>query len=609
MLVDKKWPNNLLRKAWRVFPVGLVIGLWLGLLSCRDYGHRGFEQEVSDALHRAIQHIENAGENSNMVFADGMISERQLAFAIAMHAAHAELQMLTRKDVSANQNNCALVDGTEQVIDGCRLIQAAYQQLAIMRLHGENVFQQLSWGKIRQASRAMALSAAAARAARRDLNQALKFYVDHMQTDIIRSAESFLRLAMLSILALLLFLIFGLHWIMQNRRHQQQLMERDKSSHEYIRKLELIGREVRRLRDLGSAIDATAGVLIFNQQHKAVSVNEGFRQLRGLKNTSVQGQNIVSILGLEDTDLVDDIIAAVSTKEIWRGEICGRGEDGSGIWMYVLFYPELDDFEDFDGSLALVLDITESKKSQLIFDRTRHLTALGEMAGGIAHEINNPLSVINGRVSVLLKKLHAQSLDSELLQSGLEQIQRTVTRIARIVDSMRRLSRSDAQAEVPRPEKLDAVLRETLEFTEDKLRKFNVQLSIHDELVMSEAFVMVHGFGVSQILINLISNAVDAIESTGATERWIRVELGRSSQSTLAIKVVDPGRGIPKPLREKIMEPFFTTKPAGKGTGLGLSLSQRIAEEHGGRLIYDEDAAQTTFILELPELQKARDVA
>jgi signal transduction histidine kinase len=217
--------------------------------------------------------------------------------------------------------------------------------------------------------------------------------------------------------------------------------------------------------------------------------------------------------------------------------------------------------------------------------------------------------VITGRVAILLKKFHSQSLDPEFLQSGLEQVQRTVSRIARIVDSMRRLSRADVSTEEARPETIENILRETMEFIEDKLKRYDIALSIHDAQSLSDAVVMLQGFGVSQILINLVGNAADAIESQPNSERWIRLELERSAEGALQIKVVDPGKGIPKVIQSKIMEPFFTTKPPGKGTGLGLSLSQRIAEEHGGRLYLDAEAAHTTFVLELPELKRQQEVA
>jgi PAS domain S-box-containing protein len=603
MRLGKKQMNIVMDQALRVF----FAGLCLGLLACDDH-RMGFEEDVIEALNRSVLAIENAGDHSNAAFADGWISEHQLAFTLALQTAQDELQKLTRKDAQGQTSNCSFPVASESA-EGCRLIQDSQRYLGEMRSWGAHIFQQLSWGHLKQAGEAMAQCDAAAANARRLLYRAQEYYVRHMQSDIRRRSDQVLRLAVFVILSLLIFIGFGLYFFRQSRQQQLQLLERDKINREYTRKLELIGHEVRRLRDLGSAIDATAGVLIFNDQHKLISINEGFRRLRGLQQVDVQGYGMASVLGLDDMELIDAIIASIAQKKIWRGEMQGLREDGATIWMYVLFYPELDDFEDFDGSLALVLDITESKKAQLTLDRTRHLTALGEMAGGVAHEINNPLSVVMGRVAVLLKKFHAQNLEPVQLQSGLEQIQRTVSRIARIVDSMRRLSRADASAEEPRPEKIEAALRETLEFTEDKLKKYDITLSIDDQGGARDVHVLLHGFGVSQILINLISNAVDAIDGTPGLERWIRLELGRSHQGMVQIKVVDPGPGIAKAIREKIMDPFFTTKPAGKGTGLGLSLSQRIAEEHGGRLYLDGEAAHTTFVLELPELQRSREVA
>jgi PAS domain S-box-containing protein len=577
-------------------------------MSCRDH-YVGFEENVIAALDRTILAIEEAGDESNTAFADGWIQGHQLAFTLSMQVAQDEVQRLLRKDAEGKFRNCNFPEESPSESDGCELIRKAQVHLNDMQEAGLELFQHLSWGQLRPAGFSMARSDAAAADARRNLYRAQDFYVQHMQADIVRGSEKILHLAIVIIISLSGLIVSGFYFILQNRRQQRELLERDAMNRDYTRKLEIIGREVRRLRDLGSAIDAAAGVLVFNEQHKVVSINEGFRRLRGLAGVNVQGRSIDSIMGLDDADSVESIIASIAAKKIWRGEVPGHREDGSKIWMYALFYPELDDLEDFEGSLALVLDITESKKAQWILEGTRHLTALGEMAGGIAHEINNPLSVIIGRVAILLKKLQSQSLDPQFLQSGLEQIQRTVSRIARIVDSMRRLSRADASAEEAHPEKVEIILRETMEFVEDKLKRYDIALSIRDELCLGDASVMLQGFGLSQILINLISNAADAIESRPGSVRWIRLELARSAEGTLLIKVVDPGPGIPKTIRDKIMEPFFTTKPPGKGTGLGLSLSQRIAEEHGGRLYLDAEAAHTTFVLELPELKRKQDVA
>lgn len=111
----------------------------------------------------------------------------------------------------------------------------------------------------------------------------------------------------------------------------------------------------------------------------------------------------------------------------------------------------------------------------------------------------------------------------------------------------------------------------------------------------------------SQVILNLISNAIDAIESRPEgdkenSEKWIKIH-GELDKHLLRLFVVDSGPGIPAAIRDRIMNPFFTTKEVGKGTGLGLSLSKGIAEDHGGDLILDSSAPHTSFILELPSAE------
>jgi two-component system CheB/CheR fusion protein len=101
-----------------------------------------------------------------------------------------------------------------------------------------------------------------------------------------------------------------------------------------------------------------------------------------------------------------------------------------------------------------------------------------------------------------------------------------------------------------------------------------------------------------QILLNLLQNAFDAISSMDA-DRWIAIEVGVQKQK-VALSVIDSGGGIAPGLRERIMEPFFTTKPPGKGTGLGLSISRSIAQDHGGELRYEERDGHTCFSLIFP---------
>ncbi len=572
-----------------------------GILACSS-DHSQQNKQVLQSIQQANLRVEEVTEDSHAVFVDGEIESHRLRFGSSLELALQELRTLSNRSSEFKGSPCVIHADGVKLQEGCQFIEEARLHLMEMKLHGSQVFDLLAKRKTVEASHVLANSHDTLAKVRRSLMAATDFYVNDMQQNIADESSEFQIQALSIIVILIMMTALSIRLMMKSRLQTQDLQAKEKVNQEYTRKLELIGHEVRRLRDLGSAVNATAGILIFNQKYRTESANEGFCKLRGIKSENAKNQSLVEIFGLQDDEILESIVEAVGTNEIWRGELNGRKADGSSLWMYVLFYPEFDELEDFEGSIALVLDITESKKTQMTLDRTRHLTSLGEIAGGIAHEINNPLSVINGRATVLLKKAMAQSFDPATFQSGLEQIQRTVNRIAKIVDSMRRLSRSDAGTSEQRPEKIDVILRETLEFIEEKLKKCRVNLTVSDVYLVREASVMLHGFGLSQILINLISNAADAIDQYAYDERWIRIELSRSSQNMLRIKVIDPGPGISKDIVDKMMDPFFTTKPPGKGTGLGLSLSLRIAEEHGGKIFYDSDASSTTFVLELPEL-------
>jgi C4-dicarboxylate-specific signal transduction histidine kinase len=105
---------------------------------------------------------------------------------------------------------------------------------------------------------------------------------------------------------------------------------------------------------------------------------------------------------------------------------------------------------------------------------------------------------------------------------------------------------------------------------------------------------------ISQVLLNLLTNALDAIAALPEDQRWVRIEFNEPEYNRFAVAVVDGGRGIPENVAKDIMQPFFTTKETGKGTGLGLSISKGIVENHGGTLHLDQLHENTRFVLELP---------
>lgn len=225
------------------------------------------------------------------------------------------------------------------------------------------------------------------------------------------------------------------------------------------------------------------------------------------------------------------------------------------------------------------------------------LSALGEMAGGIAHEVNNPLAVIHGRAGQLRKLAETGQCDAALVAKFATMIESTASRISRTVQSLKNIAR-DGTKEPFRPYSLSAIIQETVELCRERFRHNGVELII--DPVREELLVECRSIQISQVLLNLLNNAYDAVE--GCAKKWIRISCEERNGDAI-ISVIDSGRGIPIEIREKIMQPFFTTKEIGRGTGLGLSVSKGIIEAHRGQLWLDEEGSHTRFWIRLPKKQ------
>jgi PAS domain S-box-containing protein len=248
---------------------------------------------------------------------------------------------------------------------------------------------------------------------------------------------------------------------------------------------------------------------------------------------------------------------------------------------------------------SYIEDITERKALEAELERetlktlqAAKLATVGEMAAGIAHEVNNPLALIDAAACLAEDALATGEV--ELVAESLTEIRRAVERASRIVRGLRRFAREshhDPDATVAVPTLLD----DSLGMVEARLRNHGVRL-IRAE---SEPLV-VRGDAIelSQVLVNLLLNAFQAVSGREDATVWVRVSAPRADQ--VRIVVEDNGAGVPAALKERLFEPFFTTKEVGEGTGLGLSISRGIVESAGGRLFLDDLAHRTRFIIELP---------
>lgn len=233
------------------------------------------------------------------------------------------------------------------------------------------------------------------------------------------------------------------------------------------------------------------------------------------------------------------------------------------------------------------------KKTQQVVHAAR-MVALGEMAAGVAHEINNPLTVILATSKSLDNGLSKNRHSTEEISQRLKKITMMSERIDKIVKGLRSFS-GHSEKEQMKKVPLQQIFSETLVLCQEKLKNNSITFYI---VSMPEIEIECRSIEISQVLLNLINNASDAIKNL--ERKWIAVEAVVLQDNTLQIKVTDSGSGIEPEIASKIMQPFFTTKDADRGTGLGLSISSGIIEDHQGRLWLDQEAKNTTFVLQVP---------
>jgi two-component system NtrC family sensor kinase len=232
-----------------------------------------------------------------------------------------------------------------------------------------------------------------------------------------------------------------------------------------------------------------------------------------------------------------------------------------------------------------------ASQAQLL--RAAKLASIGELAGGVAHELNNPAAVILMRAERLRQERGLSTEGDE----DLDAIRRQVERISRIVTALLAFSRQAATC--LQPTDANEALRRVTLLVEETLRSRGVRLQW--ELAERLPPVQADGSRLEQVLLNLINNAVDAMPDGGVIQLTTRAEPTSGPAVAVVIEVADTGTGIAAEHLPRIFDPFFTTKRVGQGTGLGLSLSYGIMQEHGGEITVDSLPGQgTRFGLRFP---------
>ncbi len=267
--------------------------------------------------------------------------------------------------------------------------------------------------------------------------------------------------------------------------------------------------------------------------------------------------------------------------------------------------------------LVTTSDITKRLETEQQLIQASKMATLGEMATGMAHELNQPLTVIQSGVDLILRKAgQGQALDAATLRNVAELMSEHVSRAADIINHMREFGRkSDLRRE---PVQAGEVLRRAFDIFREQFALRGIEVSF--DLEAGLPCILADRNRLEQVFINILINARDALEADRMQEPGApaadaveagpadkRLALSASAEKGwVLIRIRDTGMGVPPALREKIFEPFFTTKMVGKGTGLGLSITYGIVKDHGGTVEVEPiDGPGTCFLLRFPAIQAA----
>ncbi len=268
---------------------------------------------------------------------------------------------------------------------------------------------------------------------------------------------------------------------------------------------------------------------------------------------------------------------------------------------------ELEDKQQ--GRLYFYRDVTQEqqkhnqtektlKEQEMMLINGAQLGAIGEMAGNIAHEINNPLAIIKISAKCLKELVSAPAeLDHVMIDKMIGAIENTVERIAKTVSGLSNISRNSTDDKMVC--NYGDILNDVYGIAWEKYKRSGIKVIESTPKEILETPLFLNRIQISQVLINLLNNSADALEHLPSSEKWIELRIEQTKES-IFLYVTDGGKGIPQEIKDKIFVPFFTTKGIGKGTGIGLSISKKLVEENGGTFYYDERSPNTCFVVKLP---------
>ncbi|MFP4573839.1 MAG: PAS domain S-box protein, partial [Desulfobacterales bacterium] len=353
-----------------------------------------------------------------------------------------------------------------------------------------------------------------------------------------------------------------------------------------------------------SAIEQTGEMIVITDTDGTIQyVNPAFEQITGYEKDEAIGQTPrILKSGRHDKEFYRDLWDTISGGDIWRGRIFNKRKDGTIYTEDATITPVLDNSGNIVNYVAVKHDITERLKLEDQLRQAQKMESVGRLAGGVAHDYNNMLSVIIGHSELAIDKTDP----GDSVRSDLQEILNAGKRSSEITRQLLAFARKQDVS----PVILD--LNKTVEGMLKMLQRLigeDIDIAWHPGA--SPGSVKIDPAQVDQLLANLCVNARDAIEGVGklaiATfnavfgRDYCARNIGFAPGRYVCLAVSDDGCGMDKATLENIFEPFFTTKDADRGTGLGLSTVYGIVKQNSGFInVYSEPGKGTTFRIYLP---------
>lgn len=330
-------------------------------------------------------------------------------------------------------------------------------------------------------------------------------------------------------------------------------------------------------------------IQITDAKGSMIYVNPAFERTSGYAKEELIGKNPNILSSHKHTKAFwNSVWDQILSGKMWVGEVENRRKDGSNFHTELVISPIIDARQKVVGFLGAHRDITEQKALERQLVRSQKMESIGTLAAGIAHEVGNPLTSISSLVQVILR-----TTQDEFAKEKLELIKNQISRITRIIRDLVDFSRPSNY--VVKATDVNEVLRDALNIVQygKKVKHITFDISMAAEMpklhVVPDQLV--------QVFINILMNAVDALDEIPGTITLQTKHTDREVQ----VLIRDTGKGIEAEDREKIFEPFFSTKEVGKGTGLGLWVSYGIVKNFDGDIVVNSEPGQgSEFFITLP---------